>query len=550
MVSKKPKPSGRSNKKATVKTRAGKTPRRDAACAHKGDKRNCETCKAAGVKGAGTRLCDAHYEYLRRCRLCKKNKVPGAGTELCDAHYVVRGQCKQCVVDGVEGAGKRLCKAHLTQLAHCGECRKDGVEGAGTSLCVRHDRVLAECGECRKDGVEGAGTRLCVRHDRLLAHCGECRKDGVEGAGTSLCVRHDRLLAHCGECRKDGVEGAGTRLCVRHDRLLAHCGECSFQASDGFKQAVLASGLGEFTAAQKEKLAAEVKRYVTDTPVVDDVTIETGIRTKSLSLYCGKGTPTNLEGDEVTWFHDEQIDWVRRTSATICAVGEDQPRRLTKAEARAIFETVCVFRSIDPRESFFVEAMMHKEMERVARESGAPRGVVCTRAVGAGNKSGAIIANAHADGTRVPISGVFVTFARVQVQSECSRLDKTLKVEVIEAKIGNAEVDVLLTQTSPAASAAATPTETPAESDDECDRKLAGLKFRFTGTVPGYKQKVCETSVTRRGASCTSSRTTKGLKGAIVVHGERPSSMVLENARKAKAKIVSAEDFIKQYILL
>ena len=472
MVSKKPKPSGRSNKKATVKTRAGKTPRRDAACAHKGDKRNCETCKAAGVKGAGTRLCDAHYEYLRRCRLCKKNKVPGAGTELCDAHYVVRGQCKQCVVDGVEGAGKRLCKAHLTQLAHCGECRKDG------------------------------------------------------------------------------VEGAGTRLCVRHDRLLAHCGECSFQASDGFKQAVLASGLGEFTAAQKEKLAAEVKRYVTDTPVVDDVTIETGIRTKSLSLYCGKGTPTNLEGDEVTWFHDEQIDWVRRTSATICAVGEDQPRRLTKAEARAIFETVCVFRSIDPRESFFVEAMMHKEMERVARESGAPRGVVCTRAVGAGNKSGAIIANAHADGTRVPISGVFVTFARVQVQSECSRLDKTLKVEVIEAKIGNAEVDVLLTQTSPAASAAATPTETPAESDDECDRKLAGLKFRFTGTVPGYKQKVCETSVTRRGASCTSSRTTKGLKGAIVVHGERPSSMVLENARKAKAKIVSAEDFIKQYILL
>ena len=289
---------------------------------------------------------------------------------------------------------------------------------------------------------------------------------------------------------------------------------------------------------------------MTDTPVVDDVTIETGIRTKSLSLYCGKGTPTNLEGDEVTWFHDEQVAWVRRTSATIYAVGEDQPRRLTKAEARAIFETVCVFRSTDPRESFFVEAMMHEEMERVARESGAPRGVVCTRAMGAGNKSGAIIANAHADGTRVPISGVFVTFARVQVQSERSRLDKTLKVEVIEAKIGNAEVDVLLTQTSPAASAAATPTETPAESDDECDRKLAGLKFRFTGTVPGYKQKVCETSVTRRGASCTSSRTTKGLKGAIVVHGERPSSLVLENARKAKAKIVSAEDFIKQYILL
>ena len=468
MVSKKPKPSGRSNKKATVKTRAGKTPRCDAACAHKGDKRNCKTCKAAGVKGAGTRLCDAHYEYLRRCRPCKKNKVPGAGTELCDAHYVVRSQCKQCVVDGVEGAGKRLCKAHLTQLA--------------------------ECGECRKDGVEGAGTRLCVRHDRLLDRCVEC--------------------------------------------------------SDGFKQAVLASGLGEFTAAQKEKLAAQVKRYVTDTPVVDDVTIETGIRTKSLSLYCGKGTPTNLEGDEVTWFHDEQVAWVRRTSATIYAVGEDQPRRLTTAEARAIFETVCVFRSTDPRESFFVEAMMHEEMERVARESGAPRGVVCTRAMGAGNKSGAIIANAHADGTRVPISGVFVTFARVQVQSERSRLDKTLKVEVIEAKIGNAEVDVLLTQTSPAASAAATPTETPAESDDECDRKLAGLKFRFTGTVPGYKQKVCETSVTRRGASCTSSRTTKGLKGAIVVHGERPSSLVLENARKAKAKIVSAEDFIKQYILL
>ena len=494
MVSKKPKPSGRSNKKATVKTRAGKTPRCDAACAHKGDKRNCKTCKAAGVKGAGTRLCDAHYEYLRRCRPCKKNKVPGAGTELCDAHYVVRGECKQCVVDGVEGAGKRLCKAHSTQLAHCAVCRKDGVEGAGTSLCVRHDRQLDECRECREDGVEGAGTSLCVRHDRLLAECVEC--------------------------------------------------------SDGFKQAVLASGLGEFTAAQKEKLAAEVKRYVTDTPVVDDVTIETGIRTKSLSLYCGKGTPTNLEGDEVTWFHDEQVAWVRRTSATIYAVGEDQPRRLTKAEARAIFETVCVFRSTDPRESFFVEAMMHEEMERVARESGAPRGVVCTRAMGAGNKSGAIIANAHADGTRVPISGVFVTFARVQVQSERSRLDKTLKVEVIEAKIGNAEVDVLLTQTSPAASAAATPTETPAESDDECDRKLAGLKFRFTGTVPGYKQKVCETSVTRRGASCTSSRTTKGLKGAIVVHGERPSLLVLENARKAKAKIVSAEDFIKQYILL
>jgi len=494
MVSKKPKPSGRSNKKATVKTRAGKTPRRDTACAHKGDKRNCETCKAAGVKGAGTRLCDAHYEYLRRCRPCKKNKVPGAGTELCDAHYFVRGQCKQCAVDGVEGAGKRLCKAHLTQLAHCGVCRKDGVEGAGTSLCVRHDRQLDECGECRKDGVEGAGTSLCVRHDRRLDECGEC--------------------------------------------------------SDGFKQAVLASGLGEFTAEQKEKLAAEVKRYVTDTPVVDDVTIETGIRTKSLSLYCGKGTPTNLEGDEVTWFRDEHVEWVRRTSATIYAVGEDQPRRLTKAEARAIFETVCVFRSTDPRESFFVEAMMHEEMERLARESGAPRGVVCTRAVGAGNKSGAIIAKAHADGTRVPISGVFVTFARVQVQSECSRLDKTLKVEVIEAKIGNAEVDVLLTQTSPAASAAATPTETPAESDDECDRKLAGLKFRFTGTVPGYKRKVCETSVTRRGASCTSSRTTKGLKGAIVVHGERPYSLVLENARKAKAKIVSAEDFIKQYILL
>ena len=468
MVSKKPKPSGRSKKKATVKTRAGKTPRRDTACAHKGDKRNCETCKAAGVKGAGTRLCDAHYEYLGRCRPCKKNKVPGAGTELCDAHYFVRGQCKHCAVDGVEGAGKRLCKAHLTQLAHCGVCRKDGVEGAGTSLCVRHDRRLDECGEC----------------------------------------------------------------------------------SDGFKQAVLASGLGEFTAEQKEKLAAEVKRYVTDTPVVDDVTIETGIRKKSLSLYCGKGTPTNLEGDEVTWFRNEHVDWVRRPSATIYAVGEDQPRRLTKAEARAIFETVCVFRSTDPRESFFFEAMMHTEMERVARESGAPRGVVCTRAVGAGNNSGAIIAKAHADGTRVPISGVFVTFARVQVQSECSRLDKTLKVEVIEAKIGNAEVDVLLTQTSPAASAAATPTETPAESDDECDRKLAGLKFRFTGTVPGYKRKVCETSVTRRGASCTSSRTTKGLKGAIVVHGERPYSLVLENARKAKAKIVSAEDFIKQYILL
>ena len=308
--------------------------------------------------------------------------------------------------------------------------------------------------------------------------------------------------------------------------------------------------IGEFTPSRQAELSNFVEEFVKNVPVLGNLTIEMGIRHSSLAIYVGKGTPTNAEGP-TEWLRDEDVGWLKRKSATVYAVGQSAPRTFSSLECREAFETRTLFRSKDPREAYFVERCFHASMEELALSFDAPRGVVCTRAIGMGNTGTHMLASATANGTRVPPSGVFATVARVRIEGP-PRYDERLRVRVIDATLLDSEFQVLLTQESPASSAAtsaaATPAETPMVSDDECEQDLKHVDFAFTGSVPGYTRNDLIRSLTRRGARCLRWKT-QLVKSTILVVGRDPSQMALANAKRIGAKTISAKEFLEIYTM-
>ena len=414
---------------------------------------------------------------------------------------------------------------------------------SGTARCVQHDRELRRCVPCAKAGVRGAGAGLC-EHFKVRGLCRECAKNGVSGTGAGLC-EHFKVRGTCQECAKNGVRGAGTGLC-EHLKRRELCWECCLPDFAGFEE------IDEFTPSRKAELHKFVSDFVKNVPVLGNLTIEMGIRHSSLAIYVGKGTPTSVEGP-TRWIGDEDMVWLGRKSATVYVGGQSAPRTFSARERREAFQTVPLFRSLDPRESFFVECCFHEAMEELAVSFGAPRGVVCTRTIGAGNKSTHILGSAKANGTRVPPSGVFATVARVRIEGP-PRYDEHLRVRVIDATLLDSEVQVLLTQESPASSAAtsaaATPAETPlvSDDDDECIQDLKHVDFAFTGSVPRYTRNVLTRSLTRRGARVFNSKCVL-LKSTTLVVGSDPSLKTVATAKHIGVKTISAEEFISKYML-
>ena len=188
-------------------------------------------------------------------------------------------------------------------------------------------------------------------------------------------------------------------------------------------------------------------------------------------------------------------------------------------------------------------------MERIAAETNAPRGVVATRAVGAGNKGDWMIAQAMSTDTPIIQTGVFITYAPLEVRSDAYHHD-VLKVSVHHARLGHAKLDCLLTQSSPASSLGASPTETPSESEDEdVVRDLEGQTFYFTGTVPGRKRRSLQLRLTNRGANCPSgTRLPKRNNDYTVVYGDDASHPKIAHAEKCGATLMPAAEFVEKYL--
>ena len=355
---------------------------------------------------------------------------------------------------------------------------------------------------------------------------------------------HEKLKYNCLICKAAGVPGAGAAYCV-HNKLKWSCSTCSHP--ELAQAAVDASGLGEFGDAAKEVIETLVVDFVHKSILpTTSMTIAKAIESQTLALYAGKGTPTTLEGDQCEWLRNEDIDWVSRKSSTIYTP-DGGP--LKKSEAKNIFTSCVVFRSDDPRKSFFAEAAIHREMERVAAETNAPRGVVATRAVGAGNKADWLIKQAMLTDTPIVQTGVFITYAPLEVRGDAYYHDD-LKVSVHHARLGHAKLDCLLTQSSPANSLGASPTETPSESEDEdVVRDLEGQTFHFTGTVPGRNRRSLKRRLTNRGAKCTEgTRLPKRTNQYMLVIGDQPSQPKIADAEKCGATLMPAAEFVEKYL--
>ena len=186
-------------------------------------------------------------------------------------------------------------------------------------------------------------------------------------------------------------------------------------------------------------------------------------------------------------------------------------------------------------------------MERIAAEHAAPRGVVATRQVGAGNKAEwALIQAAHTE-TKILPSGVFVTYASLTDLSESPYHHDELGVEVLRAKIGEAKFDCLLTQQSPSSSRSSTATPSDAE-DAPRVRDLAGHKFYFTGSIPNLPRKAVQRLLTTRGAKCPTKNCGCSSGSILVVGAKTSSATTIKRAEERGATIMSAEEFLMKYV--
>jgi len=480
-------------------------------------------CKRAG-KGGGS-LCN-HERPRSKCAECQAEGT-GGGSRC--GHGNVRSVCAECLAEGTGGGGR--C-GHGNRRSTCAECLAEGTGGG--SRCG-HGNLRSTCAECQAEGTGGGGR---CGHGNARSKCAECQAEGTGGG--SRCG-HGNVRSVCALCLAEGTGGGA--LCEAHGNVRSKCIQCIY--AELYDAAVETSVLGDFGEDDKKRLEASAKEFVHGTLLAGmSTTIAEAIKTSSASIYVGKGTPSTLDGDQCDWCRDEDIDWLKRESCTIYSV---EGRTLKKAESKNIFKTIVAFRSPDPRRSYFYEAAIHREMERIAAEHAAPRGVVATRRVGAGNKAEWALIQAAHTGTPILPSGVFVTYASLTDLGESPYHHDELGVEVLRAKMGDAKLECLLTQQSPSSSRSSTATPSDAE-DAPWVRDLEDQKFYFTGTIPDLPRKAVQRLLTTRGAKCPTNNSGCSSGSILVVGAKSSSAPTIKRAEKRGATIMSAEEFLMKYV--